>query len=97
MDDNRRKSIDGSRDSDSGSGSNPANRSGVQAEQTEASWFKKKDWFTFGEACGLMECDPRTLHCWIREGLVLASFPPGTDGNGEWFIHADSVANKPSR
>ena len=60
-----------------------------------ASWFKEEDWFTFEEAVSLMECSRKQLKKWIRERLVIATFPPMTEGNGEWIIHYTSVANKP--
>ena len=63
----------------------------------QASWFQISDWFTFEDAVILMRCSPSTLKKWIRGCEVVATFPPGTDGNALWLVHKQDVMNPPER
>ena len=95
MDDRPRKSGDGDRSFDNVNGLSIGDYFNSKAKPIEASWFKKEDWFNFQETCKLMECSYHTLKRWIHDGKVHAVFPPNTEGEGNWYIHADSVANRP--
>ena len=54
-------------------------------------WYEREKWATFDEAKKILEVCETTLMKKIRNGDLVASMPPMTEGKCNWVILWDSI------
>ena len=62
-----------------------------------AKWYEDREWFTVTEAAKILMVSRSAVFRWIHEGKVKATFPPMTEGEGNWMVHWSGIANPPNK